>query len=151
MYACTKSAAFCSISAFGVSGCVLISTCATFSIGCKRQQQDRPCCKACSYLLCGRLAGPLAQPNPTIRRQLQTWLEPELSTLYYARSASEPSRAEPSRAEPSRAEPSRAEPSQLDNFLILNQISSYTEQITTAAGQGLQKLYAMEGLQKALV
>jgi hypothetical protein len=43
------------------------------------------------------------------------------------------------------------EPGQLDNFLILNQISSYTEQITTAAGQSLQKLYAMEGLQKALV
>ncbi len=43
------------------------------------------------------------------------------------------------------------EPSQLDSFLILNQISSYTDQINTAASHGLQKLYAMEGLQKALV
>jgi translation initiation factor 3 subunit H len=43
------------------------------------------------------------------------------------------------------------EPSQLDNFLILNQIANYTDQVNTAAGQSLQKLYAMEGLQRALV
>jgi translation initiation factor 3 subunit H len=43
-----------------------------------------------------------------------------------------------------------AEPSQLDNLLLANQMSVYTSQISAAAGQAVEKLVLLNGLQKAL-
>jgi translation initiation factor 3 subunit H len=41
------------------------------------------------------------------------------------------------------------EPSPLDGYLITNQVSNYCEQMNTYAAQSLEKLYLMEGFQKA--
>ena len=41
------------------------------------------------------------------------------------------------------------EPSMLESHLLSAQIASYCEQVTAASGQALQKLYAMEALNKA--
>ncbi|KAG2488874.1 hypothetical protein HYH03_012669 [Edaphochlamys debaryana] len=42
-----------------------------------------------------------------------------------------------------------AEPSMLDNYLVTNQISTYCDQINLAASEAIQKLFLMEGMQKA--
>jgi len=43
-----------------------------------------------------------------------------------------------------------AEPSQLDNMLLANQMSVYTAQISSVAGQAVEKLVLLKGLQAAL-
>ncbi|PNW71763.1 hypothetical protein CHLRE_16g676314v5 [Chlamydomonas reinhardtii] len=41
------------------------------------------------------------------------------------------------------------EPSMLDNYLVTNQIATYCDQVNVAAGETIQKLFLMEGMQKA--
>ena len=41
------------------------------------------------------------------------------------------------------------EPNQLDNFLITNQIATYLDQLSVYSAQSLEKLFAVEGLQRA--
>lgn len=81
------------------------------------------------------------------QQQLAQWLQKRRQENAARRAAGE----EPLPEEEPAQFKSPPEPSQLDYFLIANQISNYCDQVNSIAGQGLQKLYLMEGLQKARV